>query len=189
MRRWFVLLLVLLAGCDSVKEIKSEKFVPARPVSNIIADTFVGTVKGAWQAVQSPFEDIGIKKQTIPEKLQRIVDNPYSMPEEKSCQGVQEEIVELDLLLGPDVCTPENQTGMADSVKGQYVEQGAGFARDQAVGMVSSKVNIIPFRGVVRRISGAEKHVKLVERSYQAGKLRRAFLKGLLISGGCPKEI
>jgi hypothetical protein len=187
MHRWFVLLLALLAGCESREEIKSEKFVPARPVSNIIADTVVGTVEGAWVAVQAPFEDIGLKKQTIPEKLQQIVDNPYSMPEEKSCEGVENEIAELDLLLGPDVCTPENQTGMADSGRGEYVEKGAGFAKDQAVGMVSSKVNIIPFRGVVRRISGAEKHVKLVERSYQAGKLRRAFLKGLLMSGGCPQ--
>ncbi len=187
MRAWSAFLLILLAGCTYVEEVKSEKFIPARPVGNIISDTVVGTVEGAWAAVLTPFEDIGVKKQSIPEKLQQIIDNPYSLPPRPTCESVKTEIVELDNLLGPDVCTPSNQTGMPNSAKGEYVEQGAGFARDQAVGMVSGKVNIIPFRGVVRRISGAEKHVKLVERAYQAGKLRRAFLKGLLASGGCPQ--
>lgn len=188
MRAWSAFLLVLLAGCSSMEEVKSEKFVPARPVSNIITDTVVGTFQGAWEAVQSPFEDIGMKKQTIPEKLQQIVDNPYAMPEELSCEGIESEITELDTLLGPDVCTPENQTGAASSSKGEYVEKGAGLAKNRAVDMVSSRVNIIPFRGVVRQISGAERHLKLVERSYQAGKLRRAFLKGLMVSGGCPSD-
>lgn len=187
MRIWLVLLLFLLSGCDSVRGVESEKFIPARSVGNILSDTLVGTVKGAWEAVQSPFEDVGIKKQTIPDKLLEIYANPYAMPEENSCEGIETEIMELDELLGPDVCTLKNQTGTLSSSKGEYVEKGAGFARDQAVGMVSSKVNVIPFRGVVRQISGAEKHVKLVERSYQAGKLRRAFLKGLLVSGVCPK--
>lgn len=190
MRKWSVILLLFLVGCgaaEEVKEIKSEKFVPARPVTSIISDTVVGTVEGAWAAVLTPFEDVGIKKQSIPEKLQQIVDNPYTLPQQPTCESVQAEIVELDNLLGPDVCTPSNKIGFVGSSKGEYVEKGAGFARDHAVGMVSSKVNIIPFRGIVRRISGAEKHVKLVERSYQAGKLRRAFLKGLLVSGGCPK--
>jgi|CXWL01.1.fsa_nt_gi hypothetical protein len=191
MRKWSAILLLFLVGCgaaEEVKEIKSEKFIPARPVTSIISDTVVGTVEGAWAAVLTPFEDIGVKKQSIPEKLQQIVDNPYALPQRPTtCESVQTEIVELDNLLGPDVCTPSNKIGFVGSSKGEYVEKGAGFARDHAVGMVSGKVNIIPFRGIVRRISGAEKHVKLVERSYQAGKLRRAFLKGLLVYGGCPK--
>lgn len=186
MRIWSALFVIILAGCSTLSA-QPEKFVPARPVSNIISDTVVGVFDGAWAAVQSPFEDIGLKKQTIPEKLQKIVDDPYALPPQVSCEGIQSEIIELDTLLGPDVCTPSNQIGVAVSAKGEYVEQGAKLAREQAVGMVSGKVNIIPFRGVVRRISGADKHVKLVERSYQAGKLRRAFLKGLMISGGCPK--
>lgn len=65
------------------------------------------------------------------------------------------------------------------------------MARDQAVGMVRSKVDIIPFRGVVRRVSGADRHAKAVERAYQAGRLRRAFLKGLgaSLDPPCPGTI
>lgn len=143
-----------------------------------------GTVEGAWAAVQMPFEDLNLKRQEIPKKLQQIVDNPYALPPQMLCEGIRKEIDELDTLLGPDVCTPQNPTGMVTSRKGEYVEQGAGMARERAVGMVSSKTNIIPFRGVVRKITGAEKHAKEVERAYQAGKLRRAFLKGLAASLG-----
>jgi hypothetical protein len=192
-----------LFGCGS-EENASQRFVPARPVRSIVSETVVGTVEGAWGAVQAPFEDINLKQQPIPEKLQRIADNPYAMPSPLQCESLRKEIADLDTLLGPDICTPQNPTGVPPgqslppwqvctllnptgttiSRKGEYVEQGAGMARQEAVGIVSGKANIIPFRGVVRRISGAEKHAKQLDRAYQAGKLRRAFLKGLALSRG-----
>ena len=102
------------------------------------------------------------------------------------CEGIRKEIAELDVLLGPDVCTIENPTGTTVIVsrKGEYVEQGVSMAHDQALGLVRGKVDIIPFRGMVRKVTGAEKHAKEVERAYQAGRLRRAFLKGLSASLG-----
>lgn len=165
--------------------------MPTRPVTGIVSDTVVGTVQGALAAVQMPFEDLNFKRQQIPEKLQRIKDNPYVLPPQMLCEGIRKEIAELDTLLGPDVCTPQNPTGIVVSRRGEYVEQGAGLAKDQAVGIVSGKTNIIPFRGMVRKITGAEKHAKQVERAYQAGKLRRAFLKGLAVTLGpeCLKSI
>jgi len=36
----------------------------------------------------------------------------------------------------------------------------------------------------VRKISGAEAHARAVDRAYQAGRLRRAFLKGLAATLG-----
>jgi hypothetical protein len=179
MNKWAALLVMMLAGCSVPEGGQSERFVPARPVIDIFTDTIVGTVEGAWIAVQTPFEDVGFKKQPIPEKLQQIADDPYAMPAQMLCDGIRKEIAELDMLLGPDVCTTTYPTGFGNSRKGEYVEKGAGMAREQAIGMVSSKANIIPFRGVVRRVSGADKHAREVERAYQAGKLRRAFLKGL----------
>ncbi len=178
------LILLSLTGCSAPEGSQRERFVPARPVAGIVSDTVVGTAQGAWAAVQTPFEDLNIKRQKIPEKLQQITDNPYALPPQMLCEGIRKEIDELDTLLGPDVCTPQNPTGMIVSRKGEYVEKGAGLAKDQAVGIVSGKTSIIPFRGVVRKITGAEKHAKEVERAYQAGKLRRAFLKGLAVSLG-----
>ncbi len=181
MRYGAAFFIILLAGCSTISEQK-ERATPARPISVIVTDTVRGTAEGAWVAVQTPFEDMNLRQQPIPEKLQKISDNPYAHSRQMLCEDIRQEIYELDSLLGPDVCTPGNPTDTVISRKGEYVEQGAGFVRDQAVGMVSSKVNIIPFRGVVRKITGAERHAKEVERAYQAGKLRRAFLKGIASS-------
>lgn len=178
-----IFIILFITGCSTVSEQK-ERLIPARPVTTIVSDTVVGTFQGAWSAVQTPFEDLNLKRQSIPEKLQQIADNPYALPPQMLCEGIRKEIDELDTLLGPDVCTPQNPSGMVTSRKGEYVEQGAGMAKEQAVRIVSSKTNIIPFRGVVRKITGAERHAKAVERAYQAGKLRRAFLKGLGASLG-----
>lgn len=176
---------------------QTERMEPARPIGTIVTDTMSGSLQGAWQAVQTPLEDVGLKRQPIPPLLQSIARNPYAPPANPSCAALQKEISELDKLLGPDVCTLVNPTGVVgqpisscslddpsgeENRKGEYVEKGAGYARDQAVGMVRSQVNIIPFRSVVRSISGATRHAKEVERAYNAGKLRRAFLKGLLVT-------
>jgi hypothetical protein len=180
MGRLFVFLIIGLVGCARVNEAtRSEKFVPSRSVSSIVSDTMVGTFQGAWIAVQTPLEDIGLKRQTIPEELQKIKDNPYAPPPLLTCEILHNEIARLDILLGPEVCTIDNPTGREVSHKGEYVEKGAGVVRNRAVDMVQSKMNFIPFRGVVRNISGANKHAEEVEQAYQAGRLRRAFLKGL----------
>lgn len=176
--------LVILAGliaCDDESS-QMERLTPNQPIGDILVNTVTGTFEGAWEAVQTPFEDINIKQKPIPDKLQQISDNPYAIPKKMLCEGIRREIAELDALLGPDVCTPGQPTGLMASRKGEYVDKGTNFARDQVIHMVSSKANIIPFRGVVRNISGAEKHTKALERAYQAGKLRRAFLKGLAVS-------
>lgn len=186
MRKLPFLLLITLAGCNSTDGSQTEKFVPARPVGDILYDTVAGTIEGAWAAVQTPLEDIGIKQQPIPEKLQQISDNPYIIPARTLCESIRGEIAELDVILGPDIAIKGKAVpgNMVESGQGEYIEQGIGFARDQAIGMVSNKVNILPFRGVIRNISGASRHSKEVERAYQAGKLRRAFLKGIAASLG-----
>lgn len=196
-------LMIIMTGCSAPEGSQRERFIPNRPVTNIITDTVTSTVGGAWEAVQMPFEDLNLKRQEIPEKLRWVSDHPYALPPQMLCDGIHEEIAELDTLLGPDICTQDNPTGApyaqtsnpfictldnttgVVSRKGEYVEQGAKMAKDRAVGIVSGKANVIPFRGIVRKITGAEKHAKEVERAYQAGKLRRAFLKGLIISGNC----
>ncbi len=184
MRRLLACLVVVLSGCSSIEQDHTPQITPNRPMSDVASDTVSDTFYGAWDVVQTPFEDIGLKQQLIPDKLQQIVANPYALPKELNCGTLQQEIAELDGLLGPDVCTTENPTGTGRKGEDAYVEQGARMTRDQAVSMVGSKTNIIPFRGVVRRISGAHKHAKAVERAYNAGKLRRAFLKGLLATFG-----
>lgn len=181
MRTWICPALVLLSltGCSAPEGSPQEGLVPARPVTSIVSDTVTRTFQGAWAAALTPLEDLNLKRQEIPEKLQKIADNPYAVPPQMLCEGIRKEIAELDTLLGPDVCTPQNPTGMMVSKKGEYIEQGIGMARQKAIGLVEAKTNVIPFRGLVRKVTGADRYAKEVERAYEAGKLRRAFMKGL----------
>ena len=198
----YLCLALLLAACEQAREQarqQPERFVPARPVTRIMADTVKDAAKGAWEVAQTPLQDLNLKRQPIPAKLQDVVKNPYALPHPFSCSAIRDEIAQLDELLGEDICTPanpsgppqapepaanaicndDNPTGGEISHKGEYIEKGAGFARDEAVGIVRGKADIIPFRSIVRRVTGAEKHSKALVQSYEAGKMRRAFLKGV----------
>jgi hypothetical protein len=78
-------------------------------------------------------------------------------------------VQELDAVLGPDfdVATPAERKltfgGVAKSVVGSF----------------------IPFRGVIREISGANKHAQDFQDAILAGMMRRAFLKGQGLKLGC----
>ena len=87
MRIFIALLMVALVGCSEygvptieTPTIHKEGFIPARPLGDVISDAITDTVSGAWAVVQTPFEDIGIKKQLIPKKLEQIEKNPYMLP-------------------------------------------------------------------------------------------------------------
>lgn len=179
-----IAVLLTVSSCNGDEESPTDRLVPARPVGSIIGDTATGVAEGTWKAVQAPFEDVGLKRAPIPPLLQALVDNPYAVARPLTCEDIRREIAELDKLLGPDVCTPDNPTGNVKSRKGEYVEAGAGMAREQAVGMTSGYFDVIPFRGVVRSVSGASKHAREVARAYEAGKLRRSFLRGLAYTRG-----
>ena len=51
--------------------------------------------------------------------------------------------------------------------------------------MATTASSVTPFRGWVRKLSGAERHDHLVQAAITAGAVRRAYLKGLGESKGC----
>lgn len=185
--RFTVILVILgaltvgtLVGCSgSDEESTTDRFVPARPVGSIVTDTVSGAAEGTFKAAKQPLEDVGLTREEIPSLLLEVAQAPYRKPSPLTCELIQQEIAALDVILGPDVCTADNPIGARPSRKGEYVEEGASFARKQAVDMASGYLDVLPFRGVVRRVSGADKHAKAVSRAYEIGKARRAFLKGL----------
>ncbi|MEM7494273.1 MAG: hypothetical protein AAF296_12910, partial [Pseudomonadota bacterium] len=52
--------------------------------------------------------------------------------------------------------------------------------------VASEAGGLIPFRGVVRRVSGARAWDKKVLKAYERGSHRRTYLKGLGAANGCP---
>ena len=59
--------------------------------------------------------------------------------------------------------------------------------RKLSVGGVAQSVvgSFIPFRGIIREISGANKHEDELQDAIVAGMMRRAFLKGMGLKLGC----
>ncbi|MBS0295759.1 MAG: hypothetical protein JSR45_05560 [Proteobacteria bacterium] len=135
---------------------------------------------GFGDAVTSPLEDLNIKRKAIPAVLQRAVKDPYDIKAMKRCEPIAAEVGRLDAALGPDLDEappPDNRT------RGQKLgsaAHGAAVAatRDQAH-------HLIPFRGWVRKLTGAERHDQAVEKAIRAGAIRRGYLKGVGMHMNC----
>ncbi len=83
-------------------------------------------------------------------------------------------------VLGADLDTP------ATSATPSLIERGGSAAGDAMVGAVRSTTEgVIPFRGWVRKLTGAERYAHEVAAAIAAGTIRRAYLKGLGQSSGC----
>lgn len=118
---------------------------------------------------ETPLEDVGLSKNEIPEILLTAAEAPYASRNTKTCNAIVGEIAELDNALGDDFdIAGKEKTG----VNGKKV----------AKGFVGS---IIPFRGLVREVSGAAGDKREAEAAVRAGLSRRAYLKGLGQGKGC----
>lgn len=127
-------------------------------------------------AATTPLRDLGVMKVDIPEVLLLALDDPYARPPRNArCSVLIALIRPLNDVLGPDIDTiPADEEGLTTKSKSTAL----AVAGDLAGGA-------IPFRGVVRKLSGAESHDRLVAAAIIAGHTRRAYLKGLGEARGC----
>lgn len=174
MKTSMLLPLLVLAACatpDSSRQ--SDASAPSAEPPNKTA-TQVG------QAVTTPFSDLNLVRAQIPPVLAAAQKGPYALPTERSCAALASEVQSLDAVLGPDLDTP------ATAANPGLVERGTGAVGDAAVGALRGAAEgVIPFRGWVRKLSGAERYSKDVAAAIAAGTIRRAYLKGLGQAAGC----
>lgn len=148
-----------------------------------------GSAKEAIDAATGPLEDLNLRKREIPPLLASAARNPYAKPEKAKCDVVRTEVAQLDELLGPDIEPKEVEVASADDnfmgisdvemPDRQQMISGAGsMVHDGIIGAIRSRTNILPFRSIIRKISGADRHQRHLAEAYEAGKLRRAYLKG-----------
>ncbi|MET0252163.1 MAG: hypothetical protein ABW203_08305 [Novosphingobium sp.] len=123
--------------------------------------------------VTSPLSDMNIKKRDIPPVLQAAVDRPYDLSGIKSCAGFTTAVADLDMVLGEDIDVAQDQS---DEEK---MGNTAGAVAKSVIG------SFIPFRGVIRELSGANAQERAWQRAVYAGSVRRAFLKGMGQQRGC----
>ncbi len=123
----------------------------------------------ARDIAETPIEDLNLKKGHIPPVLAAAVQRPYALAGLGSCQQLAAAIGELDAVLGEDVDLP--QSGGSHTSAGRVAQSVAA--------------SFIPFRGVIREVTGASARKRELEEAIYAGVARRAFLKGAGEARGC----
>lgn len=132
----------------------------------------------ASDVARTPLEDFNIDADDLPEVLIEAAENPYATEGLTSCNAIVAEVARLDTVLGADF-----------DIAGE--DEGGGLSEGRVAKSIVG--SFIPFRGIVREVSGANKRRAEFNRAVTAGMVRRGFLKGLGAQRGCdyparPKE-
>lgn len=119
---------------------------------------------------KTPITDLNVGRDgEIPALLISAGAAPYTLAGLGKCRQIAGAIQELDEVLGPDIDLPSEE-------------------RDRiSAGRVGKWVvaSFIPFRGLIREVSGANAQDRKVNAAIQAGLTRRGFLKGVGAAKGC----
>lgn len=127
-------------------------------------------------AATAPLRDLNLLRTKIPPVLLQAMADPYERPPKGyRCQQLIALVRPLDEALGPDI----DRIAVQD-------QDPFDRSRETALGAAADLASdAIPFRGWVRKLSGAERHDRLVRDAIYAGGVRRAYLKGLGEAKGC----
>lgn len=124
---------------------------------------------GAQDVALTPLSDLNLKKGEIPQLLIDAETDPYHLRGMTRCPQIAAAIGELDAVLGDDLDVAQAKGGSIS----------AGRAAQEAIG------SFIPFRGLIREVSGANSQQRKIQNAIVAGTARRAFLKGVGQQRGC----
>ncbi|WP_304164747.1 hypothetical protein [Phenylobacterium aquaticum] len=126
-------------------------------------------------AMAAPMRDLNVLRTKIPNVLLDALEDPYKRPQPMTCVRITALLLPLNGALGADL--DEASLDQDDLVH---------MGQDSALGaMAGAASGLIPFRGWVRKLSGAEKHDSFVAQAITAGAVRRGYLKGLGESHNC----
>lgn len=168
----FVLVLPVLAACASKGEPPPAKMQTSNEANK----------DGLDGAMTAPLRDMNLLRTKIPPALLAAMADPYARPPGKkiTCETLIPLVAALDVALGEDL---DRRPAEEDE---DLMNRGKRMAGSAVFGAVADTAqDLIPMRGWVRRLSGAEKHDKLVQHAMASGAVRRAYLKGLGESRGC----
>ncbi len=150
--------LTLLSGCSAARQVG----------------------EGFGDAALSPLVDLNVRREQIPTVLLQAQANPYDRRNLNQCTTIGAEVARLDEALGPDRDEPPrpDQPSLSERAQDALAEAALDAIRDAAT-------DFIPHRSWVRRLSGAQARSRTVQDAVEAGRLRRAFLKGLGMRANC----
>lgn len=155
-----------------MRTIAAAMLLPLLLSSTALAQEKPTTLDKAGNIVRQPARDVGLDKEKIPKVLQEAVENPYAPLPSRSCRNFNIALGDLDAVLGEDF------TVGADTNE----DRSAKIAEAVGRTVVNS---LIPFRGLVREISGAGPAERRLQAAVTAGIARRGYLRGLASAKGC----
>jgi hypothetical protein len=130
------------------------------------------TGQTAGRIASQPARDVGATKTVVPPVLQKAISNPYSLTGLGNCAQLRSAMQGLNAALGPDFTTG---TATNENRASKIAEAGG-----------RSVVNaFIPFRGLVREVSGAAPAQRRLNAAMDAGYARRGFLRGIATQRRC----
>jgi hypothetical protein len=153
-----VLLCLVVAGCSAARDVQH----------------------GFGDAVTAPLVDLNVRRDQIPTVLLQAQANPYDQRNLNQCSTVGAEVARLDEALGPDRDEPPAPNG---STLNERTQDALAKAALDAI--KNAATDFIPYRNWIRLLSGAQARSKTVQDAIEAGRLRRAFLKGLGMQLNC----
>jgi hypothetical protein len=122
--------------------------------------------------VTQPVRDVGIASKDMPPVLEAAARDPYGLTGLNTCSQFAAALQDLNDELGPDFVV---NSGKKENRTGKFAEAGG-----------KAVVNaIIPFRGLVREISGMAPAQRRLNAAIDAGYARRGFLRGIHYNRGC----
>lgn len=131
---------------------------------------------GAGRIASQPARDVGVTKTDIPPVLLQAAENPYSLKGTKTCRAISASFHALTDVMGPDLkpgdTKRENRAGKLAEAGGKTVVN-----------------SLIPFRGLVREVTGAAPAQRRYERALGAGLARRGFLRGMHVARQCRTKL
>lgn len=176
MKIFFAVLVAVtgLAGCASTRDSGSL----AGNMGDAAGSTVSQTSGGFSDAAMSPLNDLNLRRREIPALLAAL-ETPYIPASDLTCEQVAEEVRRLDGVLGPDWDNVQPDERLRTEVL-------ADEAANATLGAVESGMTgWIPFRGLIRKATGAESHEKKYNQAFKIGAQRRSYLKGFGLAKGC----
>ena len=126
----------------------------------------------AGDIAMQPARDVGVSKTEIPPVLVKAHEDPYSLKGLNTCRQLADAVKELNVVLGPDFVvgteTKENRAARLAEAGGRTVIN-----------------SLLPYRGLVREISGAAPAQRRLDAALDAGFARRGFLRGVHTTRKC----
>ncbi len=136
--------------------------------------------EGFGDAVTAPLVDLNVRRDQIPTVLLQAQANPYDRRNLNQCTTIGAEVARLNEALGPDrdePAAPDHPT-LTERAQEALAEAALAAIRDAAT-------DFIPYRSWVRRLTGSQARSRTVQDAVEAGRLRRAYLKGLGMRANC----